>query len=704
MITHAAFLRASTSLVALAAVIAASGAMAQSQPRRPAAPAPAAQLPQLARQGAPVSLDEITVTASKQEERAIDALASVSVMSRTDLRALAPQRLGSAVNMIPGVATQENPNDPATAINIRGLQDFGRVAVTVDGARQNFQRSGHNANGSFFLDPAFIRSIDVTRGPVANVYGSGAIGGVVSFETVDPRDILRPGERAAAEIGATGVFSRQTGWYGNVIGAARPTDWAAGLLGLSFRSLNGYRDGNGNRILDSGQDLKSGLGKLVLTPGDGHELKLGGQYQRYDFSNGLGTTGSPRRDNEVVTQNYTGQYSFSRPDLPWLNLKASAYSTKTETDQTQLSGTGAALGAKRFFDIETKGVDIQNTMKFDLGAAALNLSYGADWFEDRVRTGDPVGNGDETTPSGKRSVYGGFVQSHVKYGIVDVIGALRYDSYELSGGRTSSDGNRLSPKLTIGVTPLQGLQAYGTYAEGYRAPSITETLVDGLHPAPARFAFRPNPNLKPEIGKTLEAGLNLKYDNVLQAGDRFRGKVAVFRNEVTNYIDGVFVDPGRPCGSGGNSCDDAFYTYQNVAKARLTGVEAEFAYDAGRWFASIAGSSVRGDNRTTDQPLQSIYPDKLIFGAGLRLFEEKLTLGGRVTMVDEQKRLPRAALATASKAYALVDLYADYKITPDARAFVTLENVADVRYKRYRDGDYSPGFVGKIGFSTRFGT
>ena len=31
---------------------------------------------------------------------------------------------------------------------------------------------------------------------------------------------------------------------------------------------------------------------------------------------------------------------------------------------------------------------------------------------------------------------------------------------------------------------------------------------------------------------------------------------------------------------------------------------------------------------------------------------------------------------------------------PDARAFVTLENVADVRYKRYRDGDYSPGFVG----------
>ncbi|MFY7951047.1 MAG: TonB-dependent receptor plug domain-containing protein, partial [Armatimonadaceae bacterium] len=115
--------------------------------------------------------------------------------------------------------TQENPNDPATAVNVRGLQDFGRVAVTVDGARQNFQRSGHNANGAFFLDPAFVRTIDVTRGPVANIYGSGAIGGVVSFETVEPKDILRPREKVAGELGFTALLGgRQNGVYGSVIG------------------------------------------------------------------------------------------------------------------------------------------------------------------------------------------------------------------------------------------------------------------------------------------------------------------------------------------------------------------------------------------------------------------------------------------------------------------------------------------------------
>ncbi len=139
--------------------------------------------------GNPAPLDDITVTVSRQEEKVIDSLSTTSVTSRQQLQTQAPQRLGTAISQMPGVTTQENPNDPATAINIRGLQDFGRVAVTIDGARQNFQRSGHNANGAFFLDPAFVRRIDVTSGPVANIYGSGAIGGVVSFETVDPWDI-----------------------------------------------------------------------------------------------------------------------------------------------------------------------------------------------------------------------------------------------------------------------------------------------------------------------------------------------------------------------------------------------------------------------------------------------------------------------------------------------------------------------------------
>ena len=73
------------------------------------------------------------------------------------------------------------------------------MAVTIDGARQNFQRTGHNANGMFYFEPEMMKQVTVTRGPVANVYGSGAIGGVVSFETIDALSFLREDENFAGQ-------------------------------------------------------------------------------------------------------------------------------------------------------------------------------------------------------------------------------------------------------------------------------------------------------------------------------------------------------------------------------------------------------------------------------------------------------------------------------------------------------------------------
>jgi hypothetical protein len=40
---------------------------------------------------------------------------------------------------MPGVRVQERPDDPGTAINIRGLQHFGRI--NVGGRRRAAQRS-----------------------------------------------------------------------------------------------------------------------------------------------------------------------------------------------------------------------------------------------------------------------------------------------------------------------------------------------------------------------------------------------------------------------------------------------------------------------------------------------------------------------------------------------------------------------------------
>src|SRR5690606_26251492 len=126
-------------------------------------------------------LDKITVV-SRTAETAIDTMASVSHVDQEQLERRMAASPADMLFGVPGVTMQSDGRRSASRVNIRGLQDFGRVAVIVDGARQNFQRSDHGAQSIFWLDPELVKSVDVIRGPVANTYGSGAIGGVVYFQ------------------------------------------------------------------------------------------------------------------------------------------------------------------------------------------------------------------------------------------------------------------------------------------------------------------------------------------------------------------------------------------------------------------------------------------------------------------------------------------------------------------------------------------
>ena len=231
------------------------------------------------------SLDTITVAASKTEERAIDALAPVSVVTLEQIQGLQPNRLSDIFYQLPGVSFQERGDDPSTVINIRGLQDFGRVAVVVDGARQNYQRTGHNANGSFFLDPELVGGVDVVRGPTANIYGSGAIGGVVSFRTKDINDVVRPGERWGVDMTGSGGTNSARG-LGSIFGGVRADPNVDVFGGAVYRTQGNYKDGNGTEIGNTGNEIAAGLMKLTVRPADGHEIKFGGVFQDYQYSIG----------------------------------------------------------------------------------------------------------------------------------------------------------------------------------------------------------------------------------------------------------------------------------------------------------------------------------------------------------------------------------------------------------------------------------
>ncbi|WP_204351193.1 TonB-dependent receptor plug domain-containing protein, partial [Serratia marcescens] len=55
-----------------------------------------------------VSLDTLSVTGTKTEERAIDALSGTSVVTREQINRIQPSRLSDVLRDVPGVTTQEN--------------------------------------------------------------------------------------------------------------------------------------------------------------------------------------------------------------------------------------------------------------------------------------------------------------------------------------------------------------------------------------------------------------------------------------------------------------------------------------------------------------------------------------------------------------------------------------------------------------------
>ncbi|RWK43064.1 MAG: TonB-dependent hemoglobin/transferrin/lactoferrin family receptor [Mesorhizobium sp.] len=677
-----------------------------------------AQTPEQPAAAGATLLDQILVV-SRTGETAIDSLASVSHVDQEQLQRRMATTPNDMLLGVPGVAVQADARRVSSSINIRGLQDFGRVAVIVDGARQNFQRSDHGPQSTFYIDPELIKSVDVIRGPVANTYGSGAIGGVVLFETKDADDYLRDGETWAAS--ATGRYeSNGEGWTTSAAGAYRFNENWDVLGNIVYRDYDDYKDGGGDTVNGTGFDVLSGLLKTTIRPSENSELKLGWNGTSDGWNEVSG--GTPVNDADLEANTFTARYNITDEDKSWLDLHVNASYNKTNMEMTSLVAqnrfdpvTGLPIvlpaGSMSTFDVGTSGIDIWNTSRFETAGIAHELTYGGDWVGDDVETGGDAGGASFYTPSGKRNVSGAYIQDKLTWDWLEIIAGLRYDSYKLESDVGETSGDRLSPRITVGVSPfetasLAGLQFYGTYAEGYRSPSLSETLISGNHPAGVSFPFLPNPDLKPETGKTFEFGVNYKHDDIVEAGDAFRFKAAYFNNDVDDYIEGVTLsafDPtsGCPFGPGIPIC----FQYQNFAEARIRGFEMEGVYDAGWGFAGLSASIIDGHTISYDGERADLVtvPSSQVTGQlGFRFLEDKLIVGGEVQYNGKPEGNPVA------RDYTLVNVFASYQATDNFKVDFRADNLFDVKYTNPLNAPatsvvYEPGVTLKLAATMRFG-
>lgn len=642
-------------------------------------------------------LDKITIV-SRTGETAIEQMASVSHIDQEQLERRMSATIGDTFFGVPGVAVQTGSQRVRSSINIRGLQDAGRVIVLVDGARQNLQITGHQAQSMLFVDPDLMQQVDVIRGPVANTFGSGAIGGVVAFETKDAGDFLKAEETWAAS-NSLRYESNGTGWTNSTIGAVRFSEAADILANIVWRDYGDYKDGNGNRIADTGFEALGGLAKATFRPTDNSELKLGWIGSDDSWSNRGTAPYFIGYDYQTKQNTFTGRYNVTDDEKKWVDLHIN-----TSFNQVDYSKTRQSNALETTYDLKTYGLDIWNTSRLETGQVSHEITYGGDIVQDDILNTTSTGGIDFYNPSGDRRIWGAYVQDKVTYDWLEVIGGVRYDSYSLTGQDIDNTGDRLSPRITVGVSPftnesLSGLQFYGTYAEGYRAPTISEALISGIHPNPP-FPFLPNPDLKPETAKTWEFGVNYQLDGVFAADDNLRLKAAYFHNDVEDYIGFIGI-------MGAPACPPPFGCQQsaNYANAKLEGFELESLYDAGWGFAGLSASTVTGyktdyDGARTD--LTTVPSAQVTAQLGLRFLEERLLVGSEV----QYNAAPKGNVYADD--YTLVNAFAQYNVNDNFKVDFRADNLFDVAYVNPLSDTssgplYEPGVTLKLGATLRFG-
>lgn len=117
-----------------------------------------------------------------------------------------------------GVMSGEARNSGSSIdVNIRGMQGFGRVVTTVDGAENavTVYQGYQGVSNRTFVDPDFIGGIDITKGADAANWGNA---GSVAMRTLGAGDVVKPGETWGIRLKGSIVGNTSKPETGNLAG------------------------------------------------------------------------------------------------------------------------------------------------------------------------------------------------------------------------------------------------------------------------------------------------------------------------------------------------------------------------------------------------------------------------------------------------------------------------------------------------------
>ena len=607
------------------------------------------------------SSETITVTSGPHPAETPAAPAGATTgLARQDLDHHQPARLTDLLEHIPGVSHVSESHAAVPAI--RGLAG-GRTLVLIDGQRVSTERrAGPSAS---YLDPFFLDSVEVVRGPGSLAYGADAFGGVINALTrkPEPGAPLRfrfLGTLAAGQPEQSAGLELSRGWdQGGVLFQARMREFD------DYRSPLGKVDNSGakTRSFLARTHFRRGPGQLHL----GWQSDLGRDVGRPMTGSSMSRTFYPREDSHRLTLSYHLDpfWKFSQLQL---NGFFGGYELVTDRDQlleasdlhrverAEISAKDfgfrtAAIAPLRHVRVEF-GVDLNG--RFDLRA------------DDSIRELDNQGRttrtDQQTSIQGARRTNGApYVTAETWLGDkLSLSSGARWDhsSTQNDGGtftpsRTENDALSGFVALTAGL--FEGFSLTGQVARGVRDPTLSDRYFEGIS---GRGFVTGNPDLDQES--------SLQWDLAAKLARRgWSYALYAYHYRIKDLIERF------------ESGADQFF-FRNRGQARLRGFELEVERELTEGLNLTLGSQLAyGTEQEEGTPLAGVPAPNISLALRKRMGESGYLLWRVVGFARDDSPGPTEA---ATPGYVRSDLGFGWRVHSQAEFRFVLRNVLDKDY------------------------
>jgi hemoglobin/transferrin/lactoferrin receptor protein len=645
-----------------------------------------------------ITYGEVTITSTRFEQQIRDVPLPMEIINKEIILNTTAVSVPDAIQNLPGVAIARD-GIWGTDISIRGL---GRqnIVTLVDGNR--IETASNHAATLDLVDMYDIDKIEIIKGGVSSLYGTGAEGGVVNITTksgtytdklslsgsliTDYNSVNQGG------AGYLNLMSSSSNWYAKISGTLRSAGNTNTPDGTLLNSQ--YNDDN----------LSAAFG---IKPAENQELKL--KYQRFHGED-IGISGAKAFPTIAIAKYllaerdmYSVEYLINDllPSLTNLSVKYFYQDIKRDVQLIVKPKPILTQTLTPSADHSTFGVQLQTAW---LLGSLNHLSAGIDLWqrsftgfrETRIDTSSITIKsttiiGDYPVPNSKYLSTGLFAQDEASLldNKLKVNFGGRYDLIKVT------NDNALNPSYIITNNGINHNPPHNTLSSFYASTSHDQSwsgnlglLYTLMNDFDITFniahAFRSpvqeerfqyinlggniylgNPNLKPEQGNFLDLGVR-----IWKPSYSFKGNV--FLN---NIIDLVIdkQDTG------------IVYRKANVGKARLYGFDLGFEYNFWSTLVTYGSISyVRGQDLLNNASLPQITPLNSTLGLRFPIYKY-LNADVSSTLFAKQTNLGIGEIATPG--YTVFDFHLNtneiYWNYFHFRLFGGVENILNKSYREF---------------------